>query len=126
MAIPIKFTPTLEGESARKFNERADKAYENYKTQTENEERLHLDKTFIGLYFNKGKVYTPKGLDILEKEEKELGPIISDLYISTNEGVFSKRENEYQYELLKLQHDALIVYRNILRMRIDDLKKTNN
>lgn len=58
----------------------------------------------------------------LIKEEKELGEKI----VSLNESLFSDRFNEkvgnYQFELLNLQHGAMITYRRILIMRINNLK----
>lgn len=62
-------------------------------------------------------------LERLITEERELG----DKIISLNKGLqsdgFAEKIGDYQFELLNLQHSAMVTYRRVLIMRIKDLNK---
>ena len=59
----------------------------------------------------------------LINEEKELGEKIVGLSKGLQSDGFSQKVGGYQFELLRLQHGAMITYRRILIMRIKDLTK---
>lgn len=62
-------------------------------------------------------------LERLITEERELG----DKIISLNKGLqsdgFAEKVGDYQFELLNLQHSAMVTYRRVLIMRIKELNK---
>jgi hypothetical protein len=60
-------------------------------------------------------------LERLINEEKELGEKISGLNKGLYSDGFAEKVGDYQFELLNLQHDAMITYRRVLIMRIKDL-----
>ena len=62
-------------------------------------------------------------LERLINEEEELGKKITALSGALNKDGFSKIVGDYQFELLNLQHGAMITYRRVLIMRIKDLQK---
>jgi hypothetical protein len=59
----------------------------------------------------------------LINEEKELGEKIAGLNKALYSDGFAQKVGDYQFELLNLQHGAMITYRRVLIMRINDLKK---
>ena len=60
-------------------------------------------------------------LDRLIKEEKELGEKIVGLAGALNKDNFNKVVGDYQFDLLGVQHSAMLAYRKVLIMRINDL-----
>jgi len=62
-------------------------------------------------------------LQRLSIEEAILGDKIYSLNKVLNEDGFAKKVGAYQFELLALQHTAMVMYRRILNMRISDLTK---
>ena len=58
----------------------------------------------------------------LINEEKELAEKIVGLNKALFSDGFSEKVGDYQFELLNLQHGAMITYRRVLIMRITDLK----
>lgn len=62
-------------------------------------------------------------LERLINEEKELGEKIVGLNKGLQSDGFAQKVGDYQFELLNLQHGAMITYRRILIMRIKDLTK---
>ncbi len=62
-------------------------------------------------------------LERLINEEKELGEKIVGLYKGLQSDGFAQKVGDYQFELLNLQHGAMITYRRVLIMRIKDLTK---
>ena len=72
------------------------------------------------------KIYLAKQDAFLERlinEEKELGVNIVGLNKGLQSDGFAQKVGDYQFELLNLQHGAMITYRRILIMRIKDLTK---
>jgi len=65
---------------------------------------------------------TESFLDRLIREEKELGEKIVGLNKGIHSDGFAQKVGEYQFNLLCLQHSTMIAYRQILVMRIADLK----
>jgi hypothetical protein len=61
-------------------------------------------------------------LERLILEEEELGKKIIGLNNGLYSDGFAEKVGEYQFNLLSLQHSAMISYRQILTMRIKDLK----
>lgn len=61
-------------------------------------------------------------LDRLINEEKELGEKITALNKALNSDGFCDKVGWNQFELLNVQHGAMITYRRVLNMRINDLK----
>lgn len=59
----------------------------------------------------------------LIKEEQELGEKIVGLNKALFSDYFSEKVGDYQFDLLNLQHGAMITYRRVLIMRITDLEK---
>ena len=62
--------------------------------------------------------------DFLERlilEERELGDKIVGLAGGLNSNGFYAKVGEYQFDLLNLQHSAMLAYRKVLIMRIKDL-----
>jgi hypothetical protein len=57
-------------------------------------------------------------LDRLIREEQELGEKIAGL---ATDG-FAEKVGDYQFDLLCVQHSAMLTCRKVLRMRIADLK----
>jgi hypothetical protein len=64
-------------------------------------------------------------LERLILEEKELGEKIGGLNNAFNSYGFAEKVGEYQFDLLSMQHSAMLSYRKVLIMRIKDLKKSN-
>jgi len=62
-------------------------------------------------------------LERLINEEKELGEKIAGLNKGLHSDGFAQKVGDYQFELLNLQHGAMITYRRVLIMRIKDLTK---
>lgn len=62
-------------------------------------------------------------LERLIDEEKELGNKIVDLAKGLNSDGFAQKVGDYQFELLSLQHGAMLTYRRVLILRIKDLTK---
>lgn len=62
----------------------------------------------------------------LVNEEKELGEKILGLNKAFNTNGFAEKVGDYQFELLNLQHGAMITYRRVLIMRIKDLTSTQH
>lgn len=62
-------------------------------------------------------------LERLINEEKELGEKIVALNKGLQSDGFAEKVGDYQFELLNLQHGAMITYRRVLNMRIKDLNK---
>jgi hypothetical protein len=62
-------------------------------------------------------------LERLINEEKELGEKIVGLNKGLQSDGFAQKVGDYQFELLNLQHGAMITYRRVLIMRIKDLTK---
>lgn len=60
-------------------------------------------------------------LERLINEEKELGEKILGLSKALNSDRFADKVGKYQFELLNVQHGAMITYRRVLIMRIADL-----
>jgi hypothetical protein len=60
-------------------------------------------------------------LERLVNEEMELGKKIVGLNKGLQSDGFAEKVGNYQFELLNLQHGAMITYRRILNMRIKDL-----
>ena len=65
-------------------------------------------------------------LERLINEEKELGEKIAALNKALQSDGFSHKVGEYQFSLLFLQHSTMIAYRQVLILRIQDLKKQNH
>lgn len=63
-------------------------------------------------------------LERLINEEKELSEKIVGLNNGLNSNGFAEKVGDYQFELLNLQHSAMVTYRRVLIMRIKDLTKT--
>ena len=61
-------------------------------------------------------------LERLILEEEELGQKIAGLSKALNSDGFCEKAGEYQFELLGVQHSAMVAYRRILLLRIKDLK----
>jgi len=61
--------------------------------------------------------------EIEMSEEKELGEKIVGLNKGLQSDGFAQKVGDYQFELLNLQHGAMITYRRVLIMRIKDLTK---
>jgi hypothetical protein len=61
-------------------------------------------------------------LERLIIEEKELGEKIVGLNKGLNSDGFYEKVGEYQFDLLNMQHSAMLSYRKLLNMRIKDLK----
>lgn len=61
-------------------------------------------------------------LDRLIREEQELGEKIAGLAKALNTDGFAEKVGDYQFDLLCVQHSAMLTYRKVLRMRIADLK----
>ncbi len=61
-------------------------------------------------------------LERLILEEEELGQKIAGLSKALNSDGFYEKVGDYQFELLCVQHSAMVAYRRILIMRIKDLK----
>ena len=61
-------------------------------------------------------------LERLILEEEELGKKIVGLNKGLQSDGFAQKVGDYQFELLNLQHGAMITYRRVLTMRIKDLK----
>jgi len=61
-------------------------------------------------------------LERLINEEKELGEKIVALNKALNSDGFAVKVGLFQFELLNLQHGAMLTYRRVLIMRINDLK----
>ena len=61
-------------------------------------------------------------LDRLIKEEEQLGEKITGLNKGLHSSGFAEKVGDYQFRLLCLQHSTMIAYRQVLVMRIDDLK----
>lgn len=55
-------------------------------------------------------------------EEEDLGQKIEGLSKALNSYGFYEKVGDYQFELLGVQHSAMLSYRIILRMRIKDLR----
>ena len=53
--------------------------------------------------------------------EKELGEKILGLSKALNSDGFANKVGSYQFDLLNVQHGAMITYRRVLIMRINDL-----
>jgi len=69
---------------------------------------------------------TQKESTFLERliiEEEELGNKIVALNKALHSDGFSAKVGDHQFSLLALQHSAMICYRQILRLSINDLKK---
>lgn len=62
-------------------------------------------------------------MERLVNEEKELGNKIVGLSTALNTDGFAEKVGDYQFQLLALQHSAMVTYRRILIMRIEDLSK---
>ena len=62
-------------------------------------------------------------LERLINEEKELAEKIVGLNEALFSDGFSEKVGGYQFDLLNLQHGAMITYRRVLIMRINNLKK---
>jgi hypothetical protein len=60
-------------------------------------------------------------LERLINEEKELGEKIVGLNKGLHSDGFAEKVGDYQFELLNLQHGAMLTYRRVLIMRIKDL-----
>lgn len=65
-------------------------------------------------------------LERLINEEKELGEKIVGLNKALYSDGFAKKVGDYQFELLNLQHGAMITYRRVLIMRIKHLVQVQN
>jgi hypothetical protein len=61
-------------------------------------------------------------LERLVNEEKELGEKVVALTKALHSDGFSRKVGDYQFSLLSLQHSTMIAYRQVLIMRIADLK----
>jgi hypothetical protein len=62
----------------------------------------------------------------LINEEVALGEKIVALNVVLFSDGFSEKVGYYQFDLLSLQHGAMITYRRILIMRINDLKNNSD
>jgi hypothetical protein len=62
-------------------------------------------------------------LERLVNEEKELGEKIVGLNKALQSDSFAQKVGDYQFELLNLQHSAMLTYRRVLIMRLKDLTK---
>jgi hypothetical protein len=60
-------------------------------------------------------------LERLILEEEELGEKITALNKALHSDGFAQKVGDYQFELLNLQHGAILTYRRVLIMRIKDL-----
>jgi len=61
-------------------------------------------------------------LERLINEEKELGEKIASLTKALHADGFSQKVGDCQFSLLFLQHSTMIAYRQVLIMRIADIK----
>ena len=63
--------------------------------------------------------------EVIEKlilEEEELGEKISNLTAFLNKDYINKTIGDLQYSYLGIQHSAMLTYRKVLILRIQDLK----
>lgn len=62
----------------------------------------------------------------LKKEQAKLGKKLLKLTTFLMDQEDSQTVSDLQLKLLNVQRDAMLVYSNVLEMRIDDLKETGN